>query len=202
VDVLNQAAFWLWGAQVTWAELFGDITGALCVWLLARQHLLNWPLGLINNVLWCVLFWHSKLYADSLLQTIFFALGAYGWWTWVYGGTGAHNSLPVRRTTRREWIGLTILTVVATAGFSAFLASYTDSPAPLRDASILTLSVAATYGQTQKAIESWWIWILVDVVSVPLYISRHLYPTAALYVVFGLMCVAGLRSWRQALLAR
>ena len=62
---------------------------------------------------------------------------------------------------------------------------------------MLTLSLAATYGQTQKLLESWWIWILVDVVSVPLYVNRELYPTAALYVVFGLICVKGLVSWRR-----
>ena len=67
----------------------------------------------------------------------------------------------------------------------------------LRDASVLTLSLAATYGQTQKALESWWIWIVVDVISVPLYINRHLYPTAGLYVVFGVLCVGGLREWTR-----
>jgi nicotinamide mononucleotide transporter len=199
MDLLNQSAFVVWGSPVTWAEVFGDVTGGLCVWLLARQHILNWPLGLINNVLWCVLFFHAKLYGDAFLQTIFFALGAYGWWMWVFGGPGAHDSLPVRRTTRQEWVGLSVLTIVATWGFTEFLRRYTDSPVPLRDASVLTLSLAATYGQTQKALESWWIWILVDVISVPLYIGRQLYPTAALYVVFGWLCVGGLRQWRKAL---
>ena len=186
---------------MTWTELAGDISGALCVWLVARQHILNWPLGLANNVFWCLLFWRVKLYADATLQVVFFALGVYGWWTWLYGGPGAKNSLPVRLTTRREWTWLALVTIVATVLLTIFLSHHTDSPAPLWDASVLTLSLAATYGQTQKLLESWWLWILVDVISVPLYISRGLYPTAALYVVFGLICVKGLIDWRRALSA-
>jgi nicotinamide mononucleotide transporter len=201
VDWLTSPAFFLWSAPVTWAEVFGDVAGALCVWLLARQHILNWPLGLANNVLWCVLFWHSKLYADSVLQVCFFVLGVYGWYTWLFGGAGARNSLPVRRTTRREWTWLSLSVCIATVGLGTFLDGQTDSPVPFWDASILTLSLAATYGQAQKAIECWWVWIAVDVISVPLYISRSLYPTAALYVVFGVLCVIGLREWRQALRA-
>jgi len=201
VDALTQAAFSVWGASITWAELLGDVSGGLCVWLVARQHIANWPLGLVNNVFWWLLFWHAKLYADSVLQIVFFALGVYGWWNWVFGGAAGRNSLPVRRTTLREWLWLSLVTFASTAAVALFLAHHTDSPAPIRDASVLTLSLAATYGQTQKLLESWWLWIAVDAISVPLYISRHLYPTALLYFIFGLICVNGLWNWNRDLTA-
>jgi nicotinamide mononucleotide transporter len=70
---------------------------------------------------------------------------------------------------------------------------------PAWDASVLTLSLAATYGQARKLLESWWIWIAVDVLSIPLYLVRGLYPTAALYAVFLALCVVGLRSWMREL---
>ena len=56
-----------------------------------------------------------------------------------------------------------------------------------------------TQNVTQKLIESWWIWIGVDVISVPLYLSRNLYPTALLYIVFLGLCVRGLSEWSRAL---
>jgi nicotinamide mononucleotide transporter len=197
VQFLNEAAFTLWGAPVTWAEVFGDVTGALCVWLVARQHILNWPLGLVNNTFWALLFWNAKLYADSVLQGFFFVLGVFGWWTWTFGGEGARNSLPVRRTSSSEWIWIGAITAAATVALAFFLDRQTDSPAPLWDSSVLTLSLAATYGQAKKLLECWWLWIAVDIISVPLYISRQLYPTAALYIVFGIMCVIGLIGWRR-----
>lgn len=201
VDAVNQTAFVLWGAKVSWAEVIGDVSGAACVWLVAKQHVSNWPLGLVNNVFWGALFWAAKLYADALLQAVFFALGVYGWWTWLHGGHD-REALPVTRTSVREWWWLGGGTLLATGLVAYWLAARTDSPVPLWDASVLTLSLAATYGQAHKRLESWWLWIAVDVISVPLYLGRALYPTALLYVIFGCMCVKGLLEWRRALPAR
>lgn len=196
---LDSAALVIAGVRVTWSEVLGDVTGAACVVLVARQHVWNWPLGLLNNVFWALLFWRAKLYSDSSLQGIFFVLGCYGWWRWLRPSNGA--TLAVRRTRAREWKVLASLVAVATAALAAWLAHATDSPAPLADALVLSLSLAATWGQAEKLVESWWIWIAVDVISVPLYVSRALYPTAVLYVIFGILCVFGLRGWSRALRA-
>ncbi|MBL0215147.1 MAG: nicotinamide mononucleotide transporter [Myxococcales bacterium] len=196
---LDSAAFVIAGVPVAWSEVLGDATGAACVVLVARQHVWNWPLGLLNNVFWALLFWRAKLYSDSSLQGIFFILGCYGWWRWQRKTTGA--PLVVRRTRAIEWKVLAALVVVATAALAAWLAHATDSPAPLADATVLSLSLAATWGQAEKLVESWWIWIAVDVISVPLYVSRSLYPTAGLYVIFGILCVFGLRGWSRTLRA-
>ena len=84
------------------------------------------------------------------------------------------------------------------ASWTWWLAERTDSPEPLWDSSILALSLVATYGQARKRLESWWLWIVVDVISVPLYLRRGLVPTAAVYAVFLELCVLGLREWRAA----
>ena len=201
VEALQAPALVLLGAPVSWSELLGDVAGGLCVWMVARQNIWNWPLGLANNLLWIVTFYTARLYADATLQVVFFALGCWGWWLWTRPGPG-RTALAPRHTRRPEWIGLGVVTAVATGAIALWLARTTDSPAPLADASVLTLSLAATYGQANKLLESWWIWITVDVISVPLYVSRGLYPTAALYVLFGLLCVQGLRRWSRALVAR
>lgn len=198
---LDSAAFVIAGVPVAWSEVLGDLTGVACVVLVAKQHVWNWPLGLLNNVFWAVLFWRAKLYSDSSLQGIFFVLGCYGWWRWQPKQSAAAD-LAVRRTRAIEWKILVGLVVVATISLAAWLAHATDSPAPLADATVLTLSLAATWGQAEKRLESWWIWIAVDVISVPLYVSRSLYPTAVLYMIFGIMCVFGLRAWSRTLSAR
>lgn len=198
LEWLRQPAFSLWGTPVSWAEVFGDATGIACVWLLAAKKIASWPVGIANNALFFLLFWTARLYADASLQIVFAIAGAYGWWVWTGGGAG-RAAPAIRRTTLREWRGILILTAAAIAAIAWLLSSHTDSPVPVADATVTGLSLAATYGQARKLVESWWIWIAVDVVSVPLYISRGLYPTAALYFVFGCLCVAGLRSWRREL---
>lgn len=195
---LDAAAFTIAGAPVTWAEVLGDVSGVACVALVARQHVWNWPIGLINNVMWVWLFFRAKLYGDSALNGFFFLLGCYGWWRWVVPDPRGVTAR-VRRTRRGEWLALAALVALGTAGWTWFLARHTDSPVPLADASVVALSLAATWQQAEKQLESWWIWITVDVISVPLYVSRGLYPTAVVYAIFLALCLVGLRDWRREL---
>src|SRR3954471_12225686 len=116
---LDSAALVVAGVPVTWSEVLGDVTGAACVALVAKQHVWNWPLGLLNNVFWALLFWRAKLYSDSSLQLIFFVLGCYGWWRWQTKRGGA--LLAVRRMRAREWRVVAVLVVVATAVLAAWL---------------------------------------------------------------------------------
>jgi len=77
--------------------------------------------------------------------------------------------------------------------------AFTDAAYPWWDAGIAAASVAAQVLQARRRIESWWLWIAVDVVSVPLYAVKGLWFTTALYVVLLVISVAGLIDWRRAL---
>ena len=99
IDWLTSAAFTAFGAPTTWAEVLGFATGLVNVALLVRQHILNWPLGILNVLLLMLVFWSSGLYADAGLQIVYVVLGLYGWWAWLYGGE-RRSRLVVRATTR------------------------------------------------------------------------------------------------------
>ncbi|MDX2395775.1 MULTISPECIES: nicotinamide riboside transporter PnuC [unclassified Streptomyces] len=190
------------GWSTSWTEILGFATGAVCVWLVARQHIANWPVGIANNVFFIVLFTQAGLYADAGLQIVFIALAAYGWWSWTHGGgPGAAGALPVRRTTRAEWAWLLVAGAVGTAALTLLLDRATDSTVPFWDALTTGLSLMATYGQCRKRLESWWLWIAADLVYIPLYAYKGLYLTSVLYVGFLALCVAGLIGWRRTLVA-
>ncbi|MQY16871.1 Nicotinamide riboside transporter PnuC [Streptomyces sp. RB5] len=200
LNALQQPLFTLLETPVSWTEVLGFGSGALCVWLVARQHIANWPIGIANNVLFILLFTDSGLYADAGLQVVFIALACYGWWSWLHGNAPGDH-LAVRRTTRTEWAWLL---AAGAAGFAALwllLDRATDSTVPQWDALTTALSLMATYGQCRKLIESWWIWIAADIVYIPLYAYKELYLTSLLYVGFLALCVAGLIGWRRALSA-
>lgn len=204
LDLLQQPAFRIAAVDVTWLEVLADLTGLASVWWAARENVLTWPIGIVNSALFLLLFFDAKLYADSVLQVCFIVLGVYGWWQWQSGGhearvAGVGTTLPVRRTTGREWAALIAVTVVAQASWTYWLANHTDSPVPFWDASILVLSLVATYGQARKLVESWLVWIAVDIISVRLYLSRELYPTAVVFGIFGGLCVLGLIDWSRTL---
>ncbi len=187
---------------VSWTEVLGFGSGALCVWLVARQHIANWPIGIANNIFFVLLFTQAGLYADAGLQVVFIALAAYGWWTWTHGGGPGSSSLPVRRTSRTEWTWLLVAGAVGTLSLTLLLDRATDSTVPFWDALTTALSLMATYGQCRKRLESWWLWIAADVVYVPLYAYKELYLTSLLYVGFMALCVLGLLNWRRGAASR
>jgi nicotinamide mononucleotide transporter len=191
---LGEEAFSFRGAPTTWGEVAAFVTGALCVWLVARQHVANWPIGIANAVFFLLLFASYGLYADSALQLLYIVLGAYGWWAWLHGGA-QRDELAVSRTTSAQWVLVAGATAVVTAGLWVLLDRVTDSTVPAWDALTTALSLAATWGQTRKKVESWWIWIAADAIYIPLYGYKNLWLTAGLYVTFAALCIAGLRSW-------
>jgi nicotinamide mononucleotide transporter len=180
-----------------WQELAGFLSGALCVWLLIRQNIWNWPIGIANNVCYVIVFYKSGLYADSGLQFIYMAIAFYGWWNWLYGGA-AHTELKARRATPKGLLGYILLAAAATAVLYWLLRRFTPSTVPLADGLTVALFLSAQFMMSRKVIENWWFWIIGDALAIGLYIYKDLWLTAVLYAIFLAMCVAGLVEWKKA----
>ena len=191
---LGSPVFTLFGAATSRVELIGFATGGACVWLAARVSVWNWPIGLVNNVAFFVLFLGTKLYADAGLQVVFFVLGVAGWAHWARGATAEEPS-PVLSMNGRDKTLLAIAEFLGFAGIGWLLVTASDSPTPLWDAALTTLSLLATWAQIRKQWEMWLLWIATDVVSVPLYLHKHLALTALLYCGFLAICLYGLALW-------
>jgi nicotinamide mononucleotide transporter len=195
--MIAASAFAWWPISVT--EVLGFVTGGVCVLLTVRESIWNWPIGLANNVLFFVLFFRGRLFADMALQAVYFALGVYGWLTWLRGGSWA-GPLPVTRTRPWEWAVLPCFVLGGTIVLREVLL-VVNGAAPLWDALTTVLSLAAQYLMCRKRFEHWFFWIAADVIYIPLYMSRTLHLTALLYAVFLVMCLFGVRAWRRSLTA-
>ena len=182
-------------------EIVAALFGAASVYLSARQHIASWPTALVNVLLYVAVFRGARLYADMSLQFVYAALSIYGWYEWKYGGAG-RTVLPVSRTPARLWPVLAALGVGAAALLAHLFGTYTDAANPALDSSLTAASLVAQWMMTRKLVENWLIWIAADVVYVPLYLSKHLYPTAVLYAVFLGLAVKGYVDWRRDLRGR
>lgn len=192
--LLIAASWWRW-LPLDITEALGFATGAICVWLVTKGNIWNWPIGLANNVFFAILFWKARLFADFGLQGIYFVLGIYGWWKWLRGGEN-HSRLPISHTTRHEWIALLVFIPVGTWGLRNLLLSINGS-APFLDALTTILCLAAQYLLCRKRIENWFFWIVADLIYVPLYFSKKLPLTGVLYAGFLLLCLVGWNRWRK-----
>ena len=85
-------------------EILGFLTGVVNVWLLARQNIWNWPVGIANNLLYLAVFLRSGLYGDAGLQFVFLVLAIYGWWTWRRRARSTESApLRIQRTSITTW---------------------------------------------------------------------------------------------------
>jgi nicotinamide mononucleotide transporter len=179
-------------------EWIAAALGVVNVALVVRRSVWNYPFGLAMVALYFFVFYEARLYSDALLQIFFFVVQLYGWVNWVRATT-ASGDVPVGWMTGRERLLWSAGTVAASLVWGLGMARYTNAAAPIIDAFIAGFSISAQILMARRRIENWVLWILVDIVAVGLYFSRHLYPTSALYLLFLLLSIAGLIGWRRAL---
>ena len=194
-------------------EIFGAVTGIIYVFLEIRQTIWLWPVGILTSAVYIWVFFTSKIYADMSLQVYYLVISCLGWYWWAKGaghraqGTGHRaqskgqkvdgekEELKVTRLKPRTGMVLAIVFVLLFIAMWFVLTRLTDSPVPVRDSFITSLSIIATWMLARKIYEHWYLWIVVNFVSAVLFMTRGLYPTVILYVVYGLMSFVGLAAW-------
>jgi nicotinamide mononucleotide transporter len=178
-------------------EVVAALLGVANVALLWRRSIWNYPFGMAMVALYMEIFWEARLYAEAGLQVFFFAVNNYGWVLWLRNG-GADGPVAVEWMTsqqRRAW-GAGIAALSLSLGW--LLHRYTNAALPFVDASVAAASVAAQFMLSFRKIENWVLWIVIDVVSIGLYINRGLLLTAGLYVLLLGISALGLKDWMAA----
>lgn len=181
-------------------EVLAATLGLINLVLIARRTIWNYPFGIAMVCLYFVVFAEAKLYSAAGLQLFFLASQLYGWWYWrqsLRGFGDGVTQVPVRRLPVRErGIALasgTIITIV----LGAAMARWTDAAAPWWDAGNAGFSMVAQILTDRRCVESWPVWIGINILSVGLYASQGLLATAALYAVFLCIAAWGWDSWRR-----
>ncbi|MEP7269525.1 MAG: nicotinamide riboside transporter PnuC [Saprospiraceae bacterium] len=184
---------------IEYIEWIAAAFGLVNVFLLTRQTLWAWPAGLTSVFLYAFVFYHSKLYSDVMLHTIYVVLNAFGWYKWSSKNSTQTEALSVstlRNSERFFWL-LAILVGFVIWGY--FLHKNTDASFAFADAFILMASLCAQYLLAIKKLENWVIWIIVDVVAISIYYLKELYVTSVLYAVYLLICILGYVEWKKSL---
>ena len=194
---LFATAFGAWGAEVSWLECVAFVLALAMVLLNIRVDARAWPLAIASSLLYCALFWNSRLYGEAGLQIFFAVVAGWGWWQWLRGTGADGGALRVRWLGARGRWALVAALALAWPATGAFLRRYTDTDVPWWDAFPTAASVIGQWLLGRKHVENWIVWLVVNVVSVLLFAYKGLWLTVLLYSVFVALSVQGLLAWRR-----
>ncbi|HND89872.1 MAG TPA: nicotinamide riboside transporter PnuC, partial [Saprospiraceae bacterium] len=139
----------------------------------------------------------AKYYGDMALQIVYVIMQAQGWYEWSRGDRDDDNRISVRKLSRPQWAltGAGLLGLTGAIGY--LLHRFTDAALPWVDAFTTALSLLAQWWMNKKYLDNWTLWIIADVIYLYQYAYKALYFTTALYAVFLVLAVVGLREWQE-----
>jgi len=166
------------------------------VWLAVKVNIWTWPTGIVGVLLYLIVNWRAHLYANALLQILYFILSIHGWWEWLHGGE--HRSeRPITKASGRVWAMTIAGGAVMTLPMYWLLVRSGTSSSPVMDSATTAYSIVGQVLLNLKYVENWIIWIAVDIVYVVIYVQQSLMLTAVLYALFVVMCFKGYVDWRK-----
>ena len=187
--------------ETNWIELLGTILSIIYLYLSIKQRIGLWVFGFLCSLLYVIVFFQAKFYADMSLQFYYLAVSVYGWFSWKAKSKKTESVLAISKTNLKSAIVLVFIGIVIYFIYYYVLSQFTDSPLPRADSFTTALSIVATWMLARKKLEHWLLWIIVDSVSVSLYVYKELYITAVLFGIYTIMAMVGYYQWWRSLKA-
>lgn len=168
--------------------------------LAVQENILCWLFAFMSTAIYTVLFWDVSLLMESALNVYYMAMAVYGWYQWTHGGHNGDDephTLAVQSMSAKQHTLVIAVTAVLVVISGYLLSEHSSAVWPYVDSFTTWASVITTYLVTQKYLQNWIYWIVIDAVSIPLYIDRGLGLTALLFAAYIIIAFFGYRSWRK-----
>jgi nicotinamide mononucleotide transporter len=197
--------FTVMGYQMSWLEFLGTILNLSSVYLIARKNMFTWPIGIVAVVLFALLFYQIRLYADFFEQIYYFFASIYGWWLWSRN-KGRNDETETSWSDQKTIVFSIVLTLAASAGLSVVIGNlhiwfpvfFTAAATYVEIDSFTTIaSFIAMLLMAHKRTECWIYWLVVNVISIWLYYVKGVVFVSGLYAIFLVLAIIGLRSWTR-----
>jgi len=182
--------------QNSMLELTAVVFAIIYLILAVRENILCWFAAGISTLIFLAIFWDVKLYMESGLQVYYLAMAFIGWYQWRHANDGSTSLQISMWSMRQHLIALTLIAVLTfISGY--LLNSGTDAQLPYLDSLTTWGSVITTVMVVRKVLENWIYWLVIDAISIYLYIDRELYFTSLLFAVYIVIIFFGWFSWSK-----
>ena len=176
-------------------EILASATALAGVYFTSRKLSAGWMLGALGAVLYALLFFQGKLYAESVLQLIYAAMGVRGWLLWKKDSINSSNA--IYQLNRKSFLLGCLVAALLTLMIGWLLSNYSDSDVPWIDDFLAASGLTVTVWMMQRYLENWLFWIGIDIASAVLYFSRSMPIAALVYLIFTALAVYGYLQWKN-----
>ena len=183
-------------------EYVAVLLGLSYVILVMKESLWCWPAAFISTLIYTILFWQGALLMESFLSFYYLLMAIYGWYCWRNGpnkAIDAYEALPIQSWTWQRHSQMISITLVLSMITGFIMDNFTNADFAYLDSLTSCFSVLSTYLVARKVLENWLYWVVIDLVSIYLYINKGFYPTTILFVFYTVMSIWGYLHWRQSL---
>ena len=194
IEVINTIAHQL--LQNSLLELAAVIFAVAYLVLAVRENSLCWYAAGMSTLIFLFIFWDVKLYMESGLQIYYLAMAFYGWYQWR-GANRETASLQVSKWRAKQHVIALVLIATLTFISGSLLNSGTDANLPYLDSFTTWASVVTTFMVARKILENWFYWLVIDSVSIYLYLDRELYFTSLLFAIYIVIIFFGWFAWNR-----
>ncbi len=184
--------------NTSWLEVVAVVFGILSVWFARKENIWVYPTGIVNVLMYVYLCFFAGLYADMAINAFYFVMSVFGWYNWSRRDENSHH-VPITTLSIKQWFLYIFLIAVAFGIIYYFLSNFTDSTVPLFDSFTTSLFIAGMWLMALKKIENWLLWILGDVLVIPMFAIKGLAFTSVQYIVFLVLAIMAYIEWRKRL---
>ncbi|WP_196891961.1 nicotinamide riboside transporter PnuC [Aureivirga marina] len=189
--------------QASFLDIFLEITavifGIASVYYAKKENILVYPTGIISTAIYVFICWQFTLYGDMIINIYYTGMSFYGWYIWTRMIDDHH--IPITKCSKEDWIK-TITIFVVTAAFIIAIYKYFDRFDRITDYfDTLTTGIffAGMWLMANKKIENWIVWIVGNVISVPLYFVKGLGFSGIQFTIFLVLAIYGYIGWKKIL---
>jgi nicotinamide mononucleotide transporter len=186
---------------MSWLELIAVIAGILSVWFSRSEHILVYPTGLVNTIIYIYLSFKYALLGEASVNFYYTVMSVYGWVLWAKKDSHHQHVLKITYSSAREWgqelAFFGAFYIVIFFALSYLQREFAPLAIPWADAFASATAYTGMWLMARKKVESWYWWIATNCASIPLYFVKHLVLTSVYYLVLLIMAFSGLVEWHR-----
>ena len=179
-----------------WIEFLAVVSAIVYLLLAVRQDIRCWLAAILSSFLYFFIMFSAGLYMEAGLQIFYILMAVYGWSQWrEESKININFSVKTWKPIKHLFVISLIFLLALASGL--ILEEFTNAVFPFIDALTTWGAIVATYMVAKKLLENWIYWFVIDTTSIYLFISRDLWLTAILFMIYIIIIYFGYQSWSK-----